>query len=264
MIDLTGKTAIVTGGSRGYGRGCVEALAAVGMRVIALARNRDKLETLRQEIGGSVEVVVADVTDGIAAAQIIQRVRPAVLVLNAGIMPVMRPTRFQTWETFAMNWETDVKGVFLWSREALLLPLDPGSTIFIVSSTAAESNSPEISGYSAAKAALWRLSQSLAEEATSLHRDLRVRCLLPVLTTETEIGHAAVVNFANAAGLTYDQMRERFGMSRPLKPAGMGAAVISILTEWASSEEIGFRVSAEGIQPMSEVNRLSNKPAQSG
>lgn len=260
MVNLKSKTAIVTGGSSGYGRGCVEALAASGMRVIAVARNPVKLEALRREVSGTVEVMVADATDGLAAAQIIQRERPQVLVLNAGVMPVMRPTRFQTWETFSANWETDVKGVFLWAREALLLPLDPGSTIFIVSSTAADSTSPEISGYAVAKASLWKLSQSLAEEARSLKGDVRIRCLLPVLTTETDLGHAAVVNFAKAAGLTYDQMRERFGMSQPLTPAGVGAAVISILTDWASSEEIGFRIASEGIQPMSEVGRLSNKP----
>lgn len=260
MINLKGKTAIVTGGSSGYGRGCVEALAARGMRVIAVARNLEKLEALRQELGDSIEVIAADVTDGEAAAQIMQRERPHVLILNAGVMPVMQPTRFQTWETFSLNWETDVKGVFLWAREALLLPLEPGSTLFIVSSTAAESTNPQISGYAAAKAAIWLLSQSLAVEAHSLNGNVSVRCLLPVLTTETEIGHAAVVNFASAAGLTYDQMRERFGMSHPLTPAGVGAAVISILTDWTESAEVGFRIAPEGIQPMSEVGRLSNKP----
>lgn len=260
MINLKGKTAIVTGGSSGYGRGCVEALRAQGCRVIAVARNHAKLEALRKELGGTIEVVAADVTDGVAAAHIIGRERPHILILNAGAMPVMRLTRFQTWETFASNWETDVKGAFLWAREALLLPLDPGSTLFIMSSKAAQSANPEISGYAAAKAALWLLSQSLAEEARELQRDLRVRCLLPDLTTETELGRASVVNFARSAGLTYDQMRERFGISQPLTPEVLGAAVISILTDWAESSEIGFRITASGIQPMSKVTRLSDKP----
>lgn len=260
MINLKGKTAIVTGGSGGYGRGCVEALRVAGCRVIAVARNPAKLEALRKELGDSIEVIAADVTDGAAAAHIIGRERPHILILNAGAMPVMRPTRFQTWETFAINWETDVKGVFLWAREALLLPLDPGSTLLIVSSAAASSTSPQISGYAAAKAALWLLSQSLAEEARELQRDLRVRCLLPDLTTETEMGHAAVVNFARSAGLTYDQMREQFGISHPLTPALMGAAVMSILTDWAESSEIGFQIKASGILPMSEVTRFSDKP----
>jgi NAD(P)-dependent dehydrogenase (short-subunit alcohol dehydrogenase family) len=262
--ELQGKTAIVTGGSRGYGRGMVEALISAGMRVIAVARDRDHLAALSREVSGPVEVIAADVTNAVSAGQIIQRERPHVLVLNAGTMPIMRPTRLQTWETFSVNWDVDVKGVFVWAREALLLPLDSGSTICIVSSTAAESDSPEISGYASAKAALWRLSQCLAAEARSLDRDLQVRCMLPVLTTETELGRTAVGNFARLAGVTFDQMRDRFGMSQPLTPTMMGSALISILTDWSSSDEVGFRIVPGGVEPMSGVGRLSNKPVEAG
>jgi NAD(P)-dependent dehydrogenase (short-subunit alcohol dehydrogenase family) len=249
-------TAIVTGGSRGYGRGIAEALAASGMRVVAVARDRERLAALARETGGRVEVIEADVTDAVAAARIVQRERPRVLVLNAGAMPVMRATRFQSWETFSVNLEVDVKGAFLWAREALALPLDKGSSIFIVSSTAADSDNPEISGYAMAKAALGRLSVSLATEAQPF--DIRVRCLFPVLTTETDLGREAVSNFARSAGLSFDEMRKRFGMDRPLTPAAVGAAVIGLLTD--TSREVGFKISANGVEPLSEVARLSAKP----
>jgi hypothetical protein len=52
---------------------------------------------------------------------------------------VMRPLQYQTWETFSVNWHTDVKIAFNWLREALLKPLPPGSR---VSSGAAINGSP--------------------------------------------------------------------------------------------------------------------------
>jgi NAD(P)-dependent dehydrogenase (short-subunit alcohol dehydrogenase family) len=249
-------TAIVTGGSRGYGRGIVEALAETGMRVVAVARDRERLTALSRETGGRVDVIQADVTDPVAAAQIVGRERPRVLVLNAGAMPVMRATRFQSWETFSVNLNVDVKGAFLWAREALALPLDKGSSIFIVSSTAADSDNPEISGYAMAKAALWRLSVSLATEARSF--DIRVRCLFPVLTTETDLGREAVSNFARSAKLTFEEMRTRFGLEQPLTPAAVGAGVIRLLAE--ASNEVGFKISASDVEPISQVARLSSKP----
>ena len=50
MDDLRDQTAVVTGGSRGFGRGIVEALAAAGMRVVALARDPGALAALAREV----------------------------------------------------------------------------------------------------------------------------------------------------------------------------------------------------------------------
>ena len=83
MNELKGKTAIVTGGSRGFGRGMVEALAAQNMQVYVIARNKERLAALRSEIDGRVETISADVTDAIAAGKIMQEIHPNVLILNA-------------------------------------------------------------------------------------------------------------------------------------------------------------------------------------
>jgi hypothetical protein len=55
----------------------------------------------------------------------------------------------QTWETFSVNWHTDVKIAFTWLREALLQPLPPGSRV-AVSSGAAINSSPASGGYAGA------------------------------------------------------------------------------------------------------------------
>ena len=99
MDDLRDQTAVVTGGSRGFGRGIVEALAAAGMRVVAVARDPGALAALAREVKGRVETVAADATDPVTAARVIDRERPRVLVLNAGATGPHRPTRLQTWET---------------------------------------------------------------------------------------------------------------------------------------------------------------------
>jgi 3-oxoacyl-[acyl-carrier protein] reductase len=49
----------------------------------------------------------------------------------------MRPLQHQTWETFSVNWETDVRITVQWLREALLKPLRPGSRVVVISSGAA-------------------------------------------------------------------------------------------------------------------------------
>src|SRR5207253_2105876 len=74
------------------------------------------------------------------------RYEPEVLILVAGANPVMRPLQDQTWETFSVNWHTDVKIAFTWLREALLKPLPPGSRVVVMSSGAAIHGSPASGG----------------------------------------------------------------------------------------------------------------------
>src|SRR5262245_60171935 len=101
------KTALVTGGSRGLGRGIVEALVARKMSVVAVARDAGRLAPLGRELG--VHPLTADVSDEVAAGRILQDVRPDLLVLCAGATPLMRPLHLHTWGSFSANWETDTK-----------------------------------------------------------------------------------------------------------------------------------------------------------
>jgi NAD(P)-dependent dehydrogenase (short-subunit alcohol dehydrogenase family) len=156
--DLSGTTAIVTGASRGLGRGIAAALAAAGARVVGVARDETRLEEVREQLGDAFIPVTADAADPVVAGKLIDAHRPRLLVLAAGAAPLSRPLHEHTWETFSRPWEVDVRQAFHWTREALLRPLDAGSTVVALSSGAAIHGSPLSGGYAGAKATVTFIS----------------------------------------------------------------------------------------------------------
>jgi NADP-dependent 3-hydroxy acid dehydrogenase YdfG len=74
------------------------------------------------------------------------------LPLVAGAAPLIRPLQQQSWETFSVQWQSNVRIAFHWLREALLEPLRPGSGVVVLSSGAALAGSPLSVGYAGAKA----------------------------------------------------------------------------------------------------------------
>src|SRR6266568_636266 len=146
MSDLSGRTTVVVGASRGLGRGIARAFAEAGAPVVAVARTGPALAELATT-SANIRTEVADAADETVAWSLLDQYEPEVLILVAGANPVMRPLQYQTWETFSVNWYTDVKIAFTWLREALLKPLPPGSRVVVVSSGAAINGSPASGGY---------------------------------------------------------------------------------------------------------------------
>ncbi len=89
--ELSGTTAVVTGASRGFGRGIAIALSQAGAQVVGVARDRARLEELCERLGEAFIPVVADATDPVIAGQVLDTYRPRTLVLNAGAAPLARP-----------------------------------------------------------------------------------------------------------------------------------------------------------------------------
>ena len=163
--EISGTTALVTGASRGFGRGIATALAQAGANVVGVARDRARLDELRAQLGGTFIPVAADAADPVVAGQLLDEYRPRTLVLNAGAAPLSRPIHQQTWQRFSRNWDVDVQHVFGWTREALLLPLEPGSVVIAFSSGAALRGSPLSGGYAGAKATIRFIAAYAAEES---------------------------------------------------------------------------------------------------
>jgi 2-deoxy-D-gluconate 3-dehydrogenase len=184
-FDLTGKKALVTGASRGIGRGIAVAYAAAGADVALLARNADLLAEVADEIealGRRAVIATADVLDAeatrAATAQAIEALGGLdILVNNAGgnsfSIPVAQ-MRMSGWEkTLRLNLDSIVHI----TQESLPALGEGGGSIINISSVAGLRGAPTMAHYGAAKAALISLTQSLAVETAWM--GVRVNALVP-------------------------------------------------------------------------------------
>jgi NAD(P)-dependent dehydrogenase (short-subunit alcohol dehydrogenase family) len=169
---LTGRTAVITGASRGLGKAMALALAAEGARVALVARDRERLQAVAAEIGGAngqATVVPADVTnedqvrriEGEIAAQF---GKVDILINNAGVI-VRKPITEFTLEEWRRVMDTSVTAAFLMCRS--LVPHMRGrgyGRILNMTSTMARVSLPHRAAYSASKAALLGMTRALALE----------------------------------------------------------------------------------------------------
>ena len=185
MIDLAGRTALVTGGNKGIGRAIVTVLAAHGARVAVNYPDAANRPHDLQRLGGGAIGFQADVAKLPEVEAMFARVsktfgRLDILVNNAGIYP--RVGIFDLTESlwdavFAMN----LKGVFFCAQQAARLMLrHGGGRIINIASTAAFTGSPVGAHYHATKAGVVSVTKSLAL-ALAPHR-VAVNAVAPGLT----------------------------------------------------------------------------------
>jgi NAD(P)-dependent dehydrogenase (short-subunit alcohol dehydrogenase family) len=243
------QIAIVTGASRGLGRGIAQALVAQKMRVVALALDAQGLASVAKELG--VEPVVADVADSMTSGRLLQDLNPDLLVLSAGALPLLRPLHFHSWETFSKNWEVDARATFNWIRDALLLPMKPGSHIIVVSSMASILGSPLSGSYAAAKRMQWLIAEYASNEATRLKLHIRFHCLLPTLNPNTDLGRVTMAAYARRAGVSTEEFAKRF--DPPLTPTIIGQAVVDLHENPSRWDKLAYRVSGDGLVPLDQI-----------
>jgi NAD(P)-dependent dehydrogenase (short-subunit alcohol dehydrogenase family) len=254
--DLTTHTAIVVGSSRGLGRGIAVGLADAGARVIALARTERALANLAAGTGG-VRPEVADAADPSTAGTLLDRYDPDVLVLVAGASPLPRPLQHQTWETFSVNWQTDVKIAFHWLREALLRPLRPGSRVVVISSGAALQGSPLSGGYAGAKATQRFIAAYAQDEAARDDLGLTFTSILPRITPLTDLGRPAVRAYAMRNGQTEEEYMQRMGP--PVTAEVAGAAVVELVRAEAESLAPAYLLTGAGLQELPGAPAVAEK-----
>jgi NAD(P)-dependent dehydrogenase (short-subunit alcohol dehydrogenase family) len=245
MAQLAGKTALVVGGSRGFGRGIAESLSAAGADVRAVARSPEPLAELERASTGRIRTTAADAADPAVCARLLDEAKPDVVVLNAGATPQLAPIHEQTWESFCINWNADVKIAFHWLRAILTAPLLPGSQVVVFSSGAALRGSPVSGGYAGAKATVRFIAEYAAEESKRANLGIRVATVLPKLSPATDLGRPAVEAYARRAGRTVEQFLAQMGP--PLTPALVGAAVVRLLTDRSLDTHVAFSLDAGGL-----------------
>lgn len=223
MKSLNGIRAVVTGGASGVGR----ALAAQGAQVRVVSRSAGKLEKVKREVKGTIEIVQGDITDAAVVARSLGDITPDLLVLSAGQRPAQGPVTEHTWESFSTNWNNDVKSTFLFGQEVIRRPLRPESTVVILSSGAALGGSPLTGGYGGAKWTQKLLALYLQGMSDERKLGIRFVALVPKqMIAGTEIADSASKMYAAKAGITQEKFMERFG--KPLTPRMVAEGILRI------------------------------------
>jgi 2-deoxy-D-gluconate 3-dehydrogenase len=227
VIDLAGKTALVTGASRGIGRAIAVGYARAGADLAVSARTAEALAETVSEVealGRKAFVVPADVTDRDAAQGMVRDAIAAlghldVVVNNAGGTAFMAPLtelRFDGW-TKVMRLNTESVVHVMQAVGPHLLDRGSGSVIN-VASVAALGGTPMLTPYGASKAAVVSLTKSVAIEWAS--RGVRVNALCPGWTA-TDLNRNLWENEATSAAMMAHVPMGRWGRAEEM----VGAAV---------------------------------------
>ena len=188
LFDLSDKTAVVTGSSRGIGRAIAEAMASCGARVVISSRKAEACEEVAATIrhtGGRAIAIPCHVGDKAQLEELVVKTRVAfgtidILVNNVGANPLLGPLQNLTDDAFDRVFANNVKSA-LWLSNLVLPEMavrKDGAVIFIAS-IAGLRGSADIGAYGAAKAAVMQLARSLACEWGA--SNIRVNTIAPGL-----------------------------------------------------------------------------------
>lgn len=188
MLQLKGRTALVTGASKGIGAGIAKQLAAAGAAVVVnYASDRDGADAVVRQINddhGRAVAVQADVAKSEEVRRLFSESQKAfgtisILVNNAGVyLPMALPEI--TEEEFHREFNTNVLGPLLVIRESLKHFGPDGGSVINIGSAAAQMRPPGYSIYAASKSALDAITGVLAKELAS--RRIRVNSINPGAT----------------------------------------------------------------------------------
>lgn len=167
VFDLTGTTALVTGGASGIGRAIVETFVAAGARVVAADLDADGLADLAERLG--VRTIVLDVTDEdrveAAVASVDEESGGIQVLVNAAGVLTQAPLEELPTADWARVIAIDLTGVFLVMRAVGRRMLRDGhGRIINLASQLAIKGGPEVAHYAAAKAGVIALTKSAAIE----------------------------------------------------------------------------------------------------
>ncbi|MFG1805083.1 oxidoreductase [Streptomyces sp. NPDC049040] len=229
--ELQGRTAVVTGASKGIGLAVVEALAAAGARVVAGSRRTsDALDAL--VASGAVEWVGVDLAEPAAAGRLVDAAggRIDVLVNNVGAAPVRTGGFLSvTDEDWARTVDLNLLAAVRVTRAALPVMLEAGrGSVVTIASVNSTLPDPAVIDYSAGKAALLAFSKALSKEVAA--KGVRVNTVSPgPVETDLWLGDKGVAATVSAAsgGSAKDVIAETSGsipsgrFSRPAEVADL-------------------------------------------
>lgn len=229
---LSGKIALVTGGSTGIGLATVQELAAQGAKVYLTGRRQQELDDAVALVGASATGIRADASrlddlDKVYAQIAEESGRLDILFANAGGGDML-PLGAITEEHFDRIFGTNVRGVLFTVQKALPL-LSAGSSIILTASTVSVKGTANFSVYSASKAAVRNFARSWALDLQG--RGIRVNVVSPGPVKTPGLG--GLVPEEQRQGL-YDGLAAQVPLGRIGEPAEVGKAVAFLASDAAS------------------------------
>ncbi len=247
LFDLTGRTALVTGGSRGLGRAMVDGLARAGADVVIVSRNEDAClqyasevtaATGRKAVGIGAHMGRWDAIDALVARVDEEVGRIDVLINNAGMSPLYDSPTSITEELFDKVVGVNLKGPFRLSALLAERMVSAGSgSIINISSAGSVHPRPHILPYAAAKAGLNALTQGMA---FAYGPSVRVNAII-------------AGTFLSDVSKSWDpqvfaKRSEGFALKRGGQPAEIVGTALYLASD-ASSYTTGSLITVDGGQP---------------
>jgi NAD(P)-dependent dehydrogenase (short-subunit alcohol dehydrogenase family) len=236
---LTGKRALITGGTTGIGFETAREFLREGARVMITGNNPKNLESAQKELGADIVGLISDAANAGAQKDVAAKVQQAfggldVLFVNAGIVD-MRPIEQMDEAAFDRSFAINLKGPYFLIQALLPLFSNP-SSIILNASVNAHIGMPNTSVYAATKAALGSLRRTLSGELIS--RGIRVNAVSPGPISTPLYGKLGFseAELKNVAASIQGQV--------PIKRFGTPAEIASAVVFFASDES-AFTVGSE-------------------
>jgi NAD(P)-dependent dehydrogenase (short-subunit alcohol dehydrogenase family) len=189
-MDLKGKFAVVTGGTKGIGRAIAKSLVDAGASVAITARNQDEITKAVSQINrrsrGMAKGYVCDVRDYNQVKSLFAELGAVDILINNAGVGIFAPVESMSVEDFRTVLETNVFGVFYCCHEAIpLMKQRGGGYIINISSLAGANAHPQMAAYNASKFGLNGFSEALMQEVR--HDGIKVSYIMPG-SVNTEFG----------------------------------------------------------------------------
>lgn len=232
--ELTGRTAIITGASRGIGLAIAQRLSDAGANVVLTSRKQESADAAAAQVGGHAVGVAAHAVDEDAARRCVEMTldrfgRLDILVNNAGTNPAHGPLIEQDHGRFAKTFDVNLWAPLLWTALAVKACMgEHGGSVVNTASIGGMHFAPNLGLYNATKAALIHVTKQLALE---LSPRVRVNAVCPGVV-RTRLAEALWKEHEDTVSATTALGR----IGEPVDVAGAVAFLVSDAASWITGE----------------------------
>jgi NAD(P)-dependent dehydrogenase (short-subunit alcohol dehydrogenase family) len=236
MFDLTGKTAVITGGGSGIGKATslLFAKQKAIVNVVDVSEEQAK-ETVKQikELGGEAYARVCDVTQQQQVVDLYKKISAIhILVNNAGISHIGK-AHTTTEEDFDRVMKVNVKGIYNSLFAALPLMMQHGGGVILnMSSTVALVGIPDRFAYSTSKGAVYAMTMSVAKDY--VNANIRCNCILPGRVHTPFVDNYLAKNYPGKEKEMFEKLAKTQPIGRMAKPEEIAHLILYLCSDEAS------------------------------